>query len=230
MSRSKGIQYVRIPVGLLGLNIRSAYELVALAWAVAFGNDGLFLTHGQLARILHINRRSAVRVVQRLQANGHVNVSRRDGRRFIKASDDILSLVGGDKLSPEVVTGKSLALVTGKSPPSKQNIETLTLKEGAHALSAKSNAPRQRFKPPTEAEVAAYATEQGRPDFDAAWFVQYYTTAGWLKQNGKPVNNWRLTVLTWLRRDEKNNPQPEPGTREATNEEADHHAKMMGWA
>jgi hypothetical protein len=195
------ISYIRIPAGLLLLKIRSAYELITLALIVGFGNKGLHLSHGKLARTLQIDRRSAVRVIQRLQAAGRVEVERRDGRRIVRASDDILSLLtddnvstaNGDGLSTEVVTDGSLAPVTGESPPSKLNIRTPALKE----KHTRRKAPT--FTPPTVEQVREFAGEKGHPGFDAQRFIEYYAAADWHDSKGNPVRNWKQKLLAiWL--------------------------------
>lgn len=66
------------------------------------------------------------------------------------------------------------------------------------------------FEPPTEQEVINYAKEKGYI-LDAQYFFNYYTTANWLDVKGEPVKNWKLKMLTWNNREEKNNPtRPKP--------------------
>ena len=65
--------------------------------------------------------------------------------------------------------------------------------------------------PPTVTQVKEYATTQGKPDFDAEYFIKWYSANDWKHKDGKPVLNWKQTVLTWLRRDKKTQVEkPEP--------------------
>lgn len=59
----------------------------------------------------------------------------------------------------------------------------------------------KRFVPPTHDEVASYAAERGRPDFNAERFCDYYASNGW-KVGRNPMKDWKATVRTWLSKDE----------------------------
>ncbi len=69
---------------------------------------------------------------------------------------------------------------------------------------AKSSRRRTKptaFVPPTVNEVRAYAEGQGDPQFDAAYFVQWYQDRGWTHKGNKPMRDWQQTVRDWIRRD-----------------------------
>lgn len=75
-----------------------------------------------------------------------------------------------------------------------------------------------------------YSTTQGSPDFDAKHFVEWYAANDWQHKDGKPVQNWKQVVLSWLRRDRAKEQQaqaakPEPKRGDPdwlpTEEEAD---------
>lgn len=57
------------------------------------------------------------------------------------------------------------------------------------------------FVPPTVEEVEAYATQRGfiDPKGFALHFVTYYTEGEqkWHLSNGKPMKDWKKTVITW---------------------------------
>lgn len=61
---------------------------------------------------------------------------------------------------------------------------------------------RTRFSPPSIEEVRAYCVERGNT-VDAERFCDYYAANGWIQGNGKPIKDWRATVRTWERREEK---------------------------
>jgi len=91
--------------------------------------------------------------------------------------------------------------------------------------------------PPTQEQVQAYSTTRGFPNFDAQHFVEWYAANDWRHKDGKPVLNWKQTVLTWLRRDQAKEQQaeaakPEPKRGDPgwlpTEEEADAEMKAAG--
>ena len=54
------------------------------------------------------------------------------------------------------------------------------------------------FVPPTANEVRRFAQALHHPEFDAEWFVHYYTARHWQRHNGHPVRSWQTTVRYWL--------------------------------
>lgn len=84
-----------------------------------------------------------------------------------------------------------------KSPPeieSKKDIER----------EDKTDKPsRSRFVPPSVDEVSAYCQERGN-SIDPEYFVDFYTSNGWIQGKGKPITDWKACVRTWERRDKVN--------------------------
>ena len=58
--------------------------------------------------------------------------------------------------------------------------------------------PRSRFIPPSLEEVQAYCSER-QNSVDAAHFLDYYATNGWVQGKGKPIKDWKACVRTWER-------------------------------
>lgn len=56
---------------------------------------------------------------------------------------------------------------------------------------------REKFAPPTVAEVAAYCRERDN-GIDAQSFVDFYTSKGWRVGN-TPMRDWQASVRTWER-------------------------------
>ena len=54
------------------------------------------------------------------------------------------------------------------------------------------------FVPPTANEVRRFAEALCHPEFDAEWFVAYYTERHWRRHNGRPVVSWQTTARYWL--------------------------------
>lgn len=64
-------------------------------------------------------------------------------------------------------------------------------------------------QPPTVEEVQAYCDE--RHNFvDAQNFVDYYSSQGWKKANGRPVVDWKGCIRQWEKKDQekRNSKQP----------------------
>lgn len=68
----------------------------------------------------------------------------------------------------------------------------------------KKDSKKKEFIPPTAEEVRAYCEENELDTIDPEWFVEYYGERKWIKENGKPVENWKLTVREWANRDKRN--------------------------
>ena len=67
-----------------------------------------------------------------------------------------------------------------------------------------------RFTPPSVEEVAAYCKER-RNGVDAARFVDFYSSKGWMVGKTK-MKDWKAAVRNWERsRDEKATPAKKPG-------------------
>ncbi len=62
-------------------------------------------------------------------------------------------------------------------------------------------AKRQRFTPPTLAEVKAYCEERGCA-IDPQCFIDYYTSNGW-KVGRNSMKDWRATIRMWASRDRR---------------------------
>ena len=65
-----------------------------------------------------------------------------------------------------------------------------------------SKEKRKRFTPPTLEEVSAYCRELNSK-IDPQQFIDYYTANGWVQGKGKPIKDWKATVRTWNRRENK---------------------------
>lgn len=64
------------------------------------------------------------------------------------------------------------------------------------------NGTKKKFSPPTVLEVAEYCVERNN-GIDAEFFVDFYTTNGWIQGKGKPVQDWKACVRTWERKEKK---------------------------
>lgn len=64
------------------------------------------------------------------------------------------------------------------------------------------------FSKPSLSDVAAFAAESGWPDFDAAYFIDYYESIGW-KVGKTPMKDWKATARNWQRRNKPKEPEPD---------------------
>ena len=85
------------------------------------------------------------------------------------------------------------------------------------------------FVKPTLEEVTSYIKEKNLLVSPVSFF-EWYETAGWVDNKGKPIANWKLKLLSWNSREKEKNPQQSPeninklihdATREADAEELD---------
>lgn len=206
---SSGISFVRVPAELLRLRISSAYELVILSLAIAFGDDGLRLSNTDLGELLRVDRRLLPRILRRLEVKGYIVVSKDNGTRVIRAAD--IKMMSPTDIKMMHRRHQNDAQVTSNQPCPSITEGTERTEGARNAPSSHTKKPpgkpkpraRPAFIPPTADEVLAYADNRGDPQFDAEGFVRYYSERDWVKVNGQPVLDWKGTVRTWIDRDNR---------------------------
>ena len=89
---------------------------------------------------------------------------------------------------------------TTNSPTSTTDAQpnALTTSEKADEASRGEEGAVEPFVPPTANEVRRFAETLHHPEFDAEWFVAYYTERHWRRHNGRPVVSWQTTARYWL--------------------------------
>ena len=60
----------------------------------------------------------------------------------------------------------------------------------------------KKLKIPTLEQVKKYCMETNS-SVDPETFFTHYASQGWIKANGQPIINWKLTIKTWERKDKK---------------------------
>ena len=75
---------------------------------------------------------------------------------------------------------------------------TLTTSEKSDEAGRGEEGAGEPFVPPTANEVRRFAETLHHPEFDAEWFVAYYTERHWRRHNGRPVVSWQTTARYWL--------------------------------
>ena len=89
---------------------------------------------------------------------------------------------------------------TANSPTSTTDAQpnALTTSEKGDEASRGEEGAGEPFVPPTANEVRRFAEALRHPEFDAEWFVAYYTERHWRRHNGRPVVSWQTTARYWL--------------------------------
>ena len=89
---------------------------------------------------------------------------------------------------------------TANSPTSTTDAHpnALTTSEKANEAGRGEERAVEPFVPPTANEVRRFAETLHHPEFDAEWFVAYYTERHWRRHNGRPVVSWQTTARYWL--------------------------------
>ena len=83
---------------------------------------------------------------------------------------------------------------TSADAPDTEAPATSTAADASHA----DDEDGGTFVPPTANEVRRFAQSLHHPEFDAEWFVHYYTARHWQRHNGHPVRSWQTTARYWL--------------------------------
>ena len=66
---------------------------------------------------------------------------------------------------------------------------------------------QKNFLPPIKRNVSEYAESISCADFDAAAFIDYFESVGWVVGGGKKMKDWKAAVRNWIRRN-KTEPKP----------------------
>ena len=84
----------------------------------------------------------------------------------------------------------------------------------------------KRFAPPTLENVSEYCREMGYTNVDAARFIDFYTSNGWMVGKNR-MKDWKAAVRNWDRREK--NPQRQDGAAEVTKKNRFHNLEEHGY-
>ena len=84
----------------------------------------------------------------------------------------------------------------------------------------------KRFAPPTLENVSEYCREMGYTNVDAARFIDFYTSNGWMVGKNR-MKDWKAAVRNWDRREK--NPQRQDGTAEVAKKNRFHNLEEHGY-
>ncbi len=84
----------------------------------------------------------------------------------------------------------------------------------------------KRFAPPTLENVSEYCREMGYTNMDAARFIDFYTSNGWMVGKNR-MKDWKAAVRNWDRREK--NPQRQDGAAEVAKKNRFHNLEEHGY-
>ena len=84
----------------------------------------------------------------------------------------------------------------------------------------------KRFAPPTLENVSEYCREMGYTNVDAARFIDFYTSNGWMVGKNR-MKDWKAAVRNWDRREK--NPQRQDGAAEVSKKNRFHNLEEHGY-
>jgi hypothetical protein len=161
-----------------------------------------------------VKRQTAQEIIGRLKGKNIIACKeQKQGSKTIKRTIEIvdsssrkLLLMNSDKVSRKRLPTKAVfdsSGLAGNSDKVSRKLPTHKTKVKTNTATAAHIPQKPLYDiPPTIKQVRAYSFTRGFPDFDAKHFVEWYAAADWRHKDGKPVLNWKQTVLTWLRRDQ----------------------------
>ena len=84
----------------------------------------------------------------------------------------------------------------------------------------------KRFAPPTLENVSGYCREMGYTNVDAARFIDFYTSNGWMVGKNR-MKDWKAAVRNWDRRE--TTPQRQDGAAEVAKKNRFHNLEEHGY-
>lgn len=84
----------------------------------------------------------------------------------------------------------------------------------------------KRFAPPTLENVSEYCRKMGYTNVDAARFIDFYTSNGWMVGKNR-MKDWKAAVRNWDRREK--NPQRQDGAAEVSKKNRFHNLEEHGY-
>jgi DNA-binding MarR family transcriptional regulator len=191
------LNYITLPTAILRLKDLNLRQKLLLGLIISFNEKGLKMTNKALGEILDVWPSRVSKLLKEMESKGYVRIENKQSQYrkiYLLQSAKVDNILLATKRN-----SKSGALATKR--PSTIAQSRHLIKRNKDAAAAHTQKPMYS-EPPTIKQVKDYSTTRGFPDFDAKHFVEWYAAADWRHKDGKPVLNWKQTVLTWLRRDQ----------------------------
>lgn len=189
--------YTIIPDFMLDFDLNLT-ETIALAVIYGFCQDGESDFHGSysyLARKIKVERRSAMRIVERLIAKGLVEKQVQEVKG-VKSCSFRTTFKGGDRMSPVVTQshqGGDRMSPGGGDRMSPNNIDNKINRNKRESV----------FTPPTLDEVRAFWRERPSMTSDPDHFYLYFDEADWKYKGGRKMKDWHKAALMWEKNEKK---------------------------
>lgn len=173
-------------------------ETIALAVIYGFCQDGKSDFHGSysyLARKIKVERRSAMRIVERLIAKGLVEKQVQEVKG-VKSCSFRTTFNGGDRMSPVVTQshqGGDRMSPGGGDRMSPNNIDNKINRNKRESV----------FTPPSLDEVRAFWRERPSMTSDPDHFYLYFDEADWKYKGERKMKDWHKAALMWEKNEKK---------------------------
>ena len=131
---------------------------------------------------------------------------------------------------PKVNASDKKQMVSEESKKSKCFSEKAKKADNEYDNDLKENTidgvKEKRFAPPTLENVSEYCREMGYTNVDAARFIDFYTSNGWMVGKNR-MKDWKAAVRNWDRREK--NPQRQDGAAEVAKKNRFHNLEEHGY-
>ena len=131
---------------------------------------------------------------------------------------------------PKTNASDKKQMVSEKSKKSKCFSEKAKKADNEYDNDLKENTidgvKEKRFAPPTLENVSEYCREMGYTNVDAARFIDFYTSNGWMVGKNR-MKDWKAAVRNWDRREK--NPQRQDGAAEVAKKNRFHNLEEHGY-
>lgn len=203
-----------IPRVWLELLLRAAYKPTTTCYrkqVVTLSPGQLVVTINDLSASLSVSNKVIRRSLGGLKQTGEIRADQRAGSFLVITinnwplyqfpNDD----EGQTKGHAEGRGEGRLRAGCGQTEGTQNNKENKVKKEKKENKENKKSikGARTPFTPPTVEEVQTFATERGYNWLDAEAFVAHYARSGWKLKGGVPMVDWKATVVTWKKYQDK---------------------------
>lgn len=241
-----GLTYVNIPTELFVLPLKGIYEMSVIALVYNFGDKGLKLSNGKIAKALKTSSRTIERVIARLRKKGFIeDVGTGKNDRCLRLSTDTMSVV-----STGIMSGVDTDIVSEEVPTSGVVTTDMTADHNKviKVIKNKYVVPPEHFRDYwnqhgnlpriitfTEHRKRTLAVRSKNPEFTDNWKLIIDKLSHSPFHTGTNNRKWRATVDWLLKSDnyikilELNDPKDQDDdsaalaqqTRDVTEEEAE---------
>lgn len=211
-SAHEKFHYIRLSPLLTYTGISSAVQLLILAMAISCQKVGLLFKNSELAELLNTSGRNIQKAIQELESKDLIYNSGNKHRRILLVKYEQLCALITNNLAHS--HEQTFVLGVNDCAHSYERLCALLYKEELKEnLTDKPKEKKERaFYPPSLQEVESYVKEKGY-SVDALKFLNHYSKLGWKNVQGKPVRDWKQTLVTnWVKDESSHGQRKTTGT------------------